>query len=170
MRLWIALIAVASPAYAIASPPNYERSEPYSAGSEAFQKGDLKTAIPLIRKAAEAGDSAAAMMLGGLYQWGQGVPKNYRIAHTWLSLASDQGWGEAMNNLAMMYRRGTGVPVNYVTALKWLVLAQERVLEPPDMVQTLADNITTLKAAMTAKQVAAAERKASAWRRVHVGR
>ena len=164
------VIATATPAQAIAGPSNYEMSETYLAGSESFERGDLKTGVPLIRKAAEAEDSGAQMMLGGLYQWGRGVPKDYHKAHKWLSLASDKGWGEAMNNLAMMYRRGTGVPVDYVTALKWLLLAQERVLDPPDMVQMLANNIMTLKPIMTAKQVVAAERKAAAWRRTHVGR
>ncbi len=170
-RFWLACVITAlATSQAIAGPPNYEMSEAYSAGSDAFRRNDLTTATPLIRKAAEAGDSGAQMMLGGLYQWGQGVPKDYREAHKWLSLASDQGWGEAMNNLGMMYRRGTGVPTDYVSALKWLLLAQERVSEPHDMVQMLADNIITLKAVMTNKQIGKAKRKAASWKQAHVGR
>lgn len=163
------LLTVCAAQTVAAAPPNYTMSPAGVAASRAFDKNDLRSAIPLFQAAAKAGDSGAQMTLGGLYQYGQGVPQDYREAHKWLSLASDQGWGEAMNNLAIMYKLGRGVPVDYATALKWLILAQERVVDP-ELAPMVADNIVSLKLLMTPKQIIAAQENANTWRRSHVGR
>jgi TPR repeat protein len=43
------------------------------------------------------------------YEYGIGVPQNYRIAAQWYRLAYKQGSKEAMCNLGMLYARGRGV-------------------------------------------------------------
>ena len=68
--------------------------------SASYEKGDYETALREFKPLAEQGNAAAQNNLGGLYEIGQGVLKDYVYAHMWLSIAAISA--EGMN--ASKYR------------------------------------------------------------------
>lgn len=81
---------------------------------------DLKQAAYWYRKAAEAGDSAAQLQTGYLYDAGIGVEKNPVLAVHWYQLAAAGGLARAKVNLAVAYLWGNGVTKNEATAIRLL--------------------------------------------------
>jgi len=63
----------------------------YQAGLDAFDRGDYETALKEFRPLAEQGDPLAQSYLGGMYTEGEGLPKDYVLAHMWATLAAAQG-------------------------------------------------------------------------------
>ena len=61
-----------------------------------------------------------------MYQNGQGVIQNYKIAVKWYKLSAEQGHPDAQSNLGNMYTKGDGVIQNYKTAVKWYRLSAEQ--------------------------------------------
>jgi Sel1 repeat len=72
-----------------------------------------------VRKAAEQGDAAAETELGGMYEQGQGVQKDYQQAFLWFTKAAAQEYAFAENALGFMYEQGQGVQKDYKQALQW---------------------------------------------------
>lgn len=62
----------------------------------AYDAGNYKEAFSLLEPLAVQGDPQARFLLGKMYAEGQGVLRIYSLAHTWLTLAADQGIGEAL--------------------------------------------------------------------------
>lgn len=92
---------------------------------QAFQAGDLPTAIDIWSSEAEQGDSDAQYILGTLYYDGKVVSQSYSEAKRWFQASAEQGYVLAQNALANMYFSGTGIPVDYALATKWWLLAAE---------------------------------------------
>jgi len=66
-------------------------------GLAAYQAGDHVTALTLLEPEARLGNAQAQYLLGRMYALGEGdVLKNYSFAHTWLTLAANQGVVEAL--------------------------------------------------------------------------
>jgi len=61
-----------------------------------------------------------------MYNGGRGVPKDYKTAVKWWTLAAEQGHAVAQYNLGVMYDNGKGVPQDDKTAVKWWTLAAEQ--------------------------------------------
>jgi TPR repeat protein len=63
---------------------------------------DYAEAAKWYRKAAEQGNVDAQATLGFRYERGQGVPRDYVLAHMWLSLAAAEGYpcADKCNDLA----------------------------------------------------------------------
>ena len=55
------------------------------------------------RKAAEQGEACAQYLVGGMCDFGRGVPKDDKEAAKWYRLAADQGHAFAQLNLGLMY-------------------------------------------------------------------
>jgi TPR repeat protein len=89
------------------------------AGAEAFERGDYATALRELRPLAKHGDGLAQSMLGWMYEWGEGVPKDYVQARLWYEKAAAQGFAPAQTNLGALYNNGRGVPQDYVQARLW---------------------------------------------------
>ena len=106
------------------------------------------------RLAADQGYAAAQNDLGQMYVNGRGVPQDDGEAIRWFRLAADQGYVKAQFILGLMYGSGQGVPQDYITAYMWVDLAaaqgHENAREARD----------TLAEAMSAEQIAAAQRAA----------
>lgn len=64
---------------------------PWEDGMAAYNRGDYVPAIHVFRGMAKAGNAKAQMMLGSMYQRGQGVAKSSARAFMWLSLAASRG-------------------------------------------------------------------------------
>ena len=74
------LIGLAGPAWA-----------GYAEGVAAFERGDYATALREFRPLAKQGDPEAQVQLGGMYQDGRGVPRDYVEAARWFHKAAEQG-------------------------------------------------------------------------------
>jgi len=82
----------------------------------AYEKGDYKTAMRLLKPLAEQGFALAQFNLGFMYESGHGVPEDDKQAVKWYRLAAEQGYASAQSNLGVMYGNGNGVPEDNVLA------------------------------------------------------
>jgi TPR repeat protein len=76
-----------------------------------------------IYAAAEPGDAEAQVILGYMYDTGEGVPQNDTEAVRWYRMAAEQGDAWAQLNLGYMYGTGEGIPKDYVQAYAWSNIA-----------------------------------------------
>jgi TPR repeat protein len=85
-----------------------------------------------LRVAAEQGEAEAQYYQGYIFYsgedipYGQSVPKNYKLAHSWFRKAAEQGVSEAQSILGFMYENGEGVPKDDVQAVSWYHKAAEQ--------------------------------------------
>ncbi len=162
-------------------------------GLAAFDQGDLLTAFAEFTAGAEQGDAGAQYVLGTMYANGQGTPQDYGKAIEWYRraadqrlaqaqyslgasykrglgvaqdqaeaayqfyLAAEQGHAEAQNHLGFMYLEGHGVSRDYQKAHMWFSFAALGGLE------AAGENRDFLTGAMSAEDVAAAQRLAYSW-------
>ncbi len=63
----------------------------FQAGVDAYDRGDYETALKEFLPLAEQGLALAQLNLGLMHGQGQGVPKDYVLAHMWANLAAAQG-------------------------------------------------------------------------------
>ena len=120
MKRFVALCFVA---VAFATAPAFAD---FQAGSDAYDKGDYKTALREWLPLAEQGDSDAQYNMGVMYDFGKGVPQDYKEAVKWYRLSAEQGDATAQYNVGLMYKNGQGVPQDYKTAVKWYRLSAEQ--------------------------------------------
>lgn len=77
---------------------------------DAHDQKDYVTALEGFTKLAKTGDTRAQVALGGMYEFGQGVPKNWSVnikeAEFWYLLAAAKGNAQAQRNLGVLYSRG----------------------------------------------------------------
>jgi uncharacterized protein len=95
----------------------------YQKGVAAYISGDYVTALREWSPLAQLGDARAQFQVGALYDSGEGVPQNYKIAMKWFTHAAEQGRTDAMNRLGIGYRNGQGVLQDYVYAHMWTNIA-----------------------------------------------
>jgi TPR repeat protein len=98
----------------------------YQKGQSAYESGDYATALREIKPLAEQGYALAQYNLGVMYEKGQGVSQDDKIAVKWYQLAAKQGNAGAQFNLGVVYANGQGVAQDYKTAVKWYRLAAEQ--------------------------------------------
>ncbi|HIC58448.1 MAG TPA: sel1 repeat family protein [Acidobacteria bacterium] len=122
-------------------------------------------AVRWYRLAADQGDADGQVNLGLMYADGRGVPEDDPEAVRWIRLAADQGNGDAQLWLGLMYANGEGVPEDDVTAHMWFDLAASRFtgIDREGVVKSRDQ----LAAALTADQLAEAQRLAREWEAGH---
>jgi uncharacterized protein len=76
-------------------------------------------------KLAEQGNAIDQFNVGTMYDYGQGVTKNYKKAIFWYTKAAQQGFFKAQHNLGVMYENGKGVPQDFKKAIYWYTKAAE---------------------------------------------
>lgn len=79
-----------------------------------------KQAIPLLKKAALAGDDEAAFELGNAALKGLGDTADYNHAFGFYSIAALKGNQKAQYQVGQMYLMGRGIPQNHQKAKQWL--------------------------------------------------
>lgn len=89
-------------------------SEPVQAGfneaMKAFEANNFSLALSEARKAADAGEARANLMLATIYENGMGVPVDQVQAVKQYEIAAQRGIAKAYSRVAQAYARGTGVP------------------------------------------------------------
>ncbi len=133
----------------------------YQFGSDVPQ--DYQEAAHWYRVAGEYGDALSQNMLGDFYASGVGVGRSATDSTAWYRLAADQGDPTGQYHLAVAYEEGLGVERDPVTAYAWVSLALENLVER-DQKDAAIRLIGAISAHMSKDQVAAATRRASAWR------
>lgn len=98
----------------------------FQAGLAAYQQGDFATALNKWRPLAAQGDADAQGMLGVLYFYGQGVPKDFGEAAKWNRMAAEQGNAKAQARLGAAYYFGNGVVQDYSRSLELYRMAAEQ--------------------------------------------
>jgi hypothetical protein len=101
-------------------------ADDFDKGVTAYSNGDYISAIQFWTPLAERGNNLAQYNLGVVYEHGEGVPKDAKIAVKWYTLAAEQGDATAQFSLGLIYRNGKGIPQNYETAVKWYTFAAEQ--------------------------------------------
>lgn len=101
-------------------------ANPLSDAMDALQADDYPKAAKLFLPLAKNGDRIAQSTLGMLYDYGKGVPQDYRKAAKWylLSIAQGTDGPQVPARLAWMYRFGKGVPQEPKESLKLYRMAE----------------------------------------------
>ncbi|MGE5097099.1 MAG: tetratricopeptide repeat protein [Betaproteobacteria bacterium] len=81
-------------------------AEDFAAGRAAYDRGDVRTAISILGKSADAGHSPSQVLLGEILD----LAEQNEDAVRYYRLASDQGNLDGTYGLALMYAGGEGVP------------------------------------------------------------
>ena len=79
----------------------------YQEGCDAYERGDFGTALKEFRPLVDQGDPLAQATLGLMYAEGQGVPKDYVLAHMWMNLAAAKGVQEAVKGRDLLEKNMT---------------------------------------------------------------
>lgn len=82
-----------------------------------------KAPLNLVSQAAEQGNAQAQLVLGNMYDQGQGVDQDSDKAAEWIRKAADQDSFLAQLQLGKMYFEGRGVPQDYKEGFGWFMSA-----------------------------------------------
>ena len=102
------------------------QAQDWDKGWDAYEAGDCATAAKEFRLLAEEGNALAQLFLGFMYQFGDGVPQDYKEAASLFRKAAEQGNVDAQFSLGLMYRNGEGVPQDYKEAVNWYRKSAEK--------------------------------------------
>ena len=100
-------------------------ADDYSAGVDAYDRGDYEDAFVLWQSLAMGGDPRAQYRLGRMYDAGVGVGRDGQAALRWTRRAAEQGVVEARYDLALRYSLGRGVRPDHSRAAHWYGLLAE---------------------------------------------
>jgi TPR repeat protein len=76
-------------------------------------------AIKYYMDAADRGHAGAMNDLGGVFEYGLGVPKNFATALAWYERAAQLGHAGAMTHLGRLSENGVEVPQDFALARRW---------------------------------------------------
>ncbi len=115
------------------------------------------------RKEALRGNPEAQEKLATAYSTGLGISKDGAAAFQWYCRAAEQGHAVAQTRVAMQYVKGEHVQKDLVQALAWFDLAIPQLLGHVFQDDAIADREAVANA-LTAEEIAEAERLTSTWR------
>ena len=95
-------------------------SADFQKGLAAADRGDFATALNEWEPLAEQGNVGAQYNLGQMYQRGEGVLQDYKIALKWYRLSAAQGNADAQQNLGVFYGNGWGVIQDNIYTHMWM--------------------------------------------------
>ena len=122
----------------------------------AAKKGD-KAAFAQLKALGNKGDALAQFNLGGMYNYGKGVPKDAVQAVFWYRKSAEKGNASAQSNLGASYYKGEGVPKDLVVSYMWRNLAAAQGNEIAKRAREALGKI------MTSAQIAEAQRLSYEW-------
>jgi len=91
-------------------------------GWHAFDLGDYKTALQIWEPLAQQGDTNLQVLVGSLYDYGQGVPQDKKQALQWYVMAAEKGLGRAQLAAGSLLAKN-GKQQDLVEGYKWLTIA-----------------------------------------------
>ena len=103
---------------------------------------------------AEAGDTSAQVLLGAMYDFGNGVPQDYSEAVKWYRAVAEKGHVHSQLRLGFLYYHGHGVLEDYIRAHMWYNIASAN---GNDIAR---EHRNTLSEEMTSSQIEQAQKMA----------
>ncbi|WP_374375550.1 tetratricopeptide repeat protein [Dongia sp.] len=94
-------------------------------GWAAFERGDPQQALAIFKALGDAGDSNMQVLVGQMYDFGQGIPQDDVEALKWYQRAAEAGNAKGQYQTGVLYFRSQGVPQNLAESYRWLTLASE---------------------------------------------
>lgn len=95
-------------------------------GDIAFRQENYGRAFQFLAKAADAGSVKALLLLGRMYQQGNGVRQDFRRAFVCYRRAADKKDPEGMFMTGCMYYNAEGISPDYAEAFRWFLAAAEK--------------------------------------------
>jgi len=96
-----------------------------AAGWKAFENGQYEEALAIFKSLGEAGDTNMQVIVGNIYDYGQGVPQDDVQALQWYLMAAERGNTKGQYQAGVLYYRSQGVPQDLIESYRWLALAAE---------------------------------------------
>jgi hypothetical protein len=127
---------------------------------QAYRDGNFPKAVPVFARLAGVGHPVAEWLMGNIYFFGQGVPKDYAKAHAMFEASAQQGYFAAFAPTAQMYVQGLGVPADPSKAYYWYNIAAAQLPESAERTQMM-DRREEVAAALTPAQIEAAQKRAN---------
>jgi hypothetical protein len=126
---------------------------------QAYQKGDFPKAVPAFARLAELGHPVAEWLMGNIYFFGQGIPKDYGKARIMFEAAANQGYFAAFAPTAQMYVQGLGI-ADPSKAYYWYNIAAAQL---PDSAQRtdMMNRRESIAAQLTPAQIESAQKRAN---------
>jgi TPR repeat protein len=135
-------------------------------GWDAFGRGDYKGALAIWQPLAENGDVAMQLLVGSIYDYGQGVPQDDAEAVKWYERAAEQGSAKGQYQAGAAYARSPQI-MDPIQGYKWLTIAARTLKDGPQDGIT-ADQATTLRALierdMSKDEIAKAKQEVEAFK------
>lgn len=107
------------PLILLALTPLQLNAADFTAGGDAYKRGDFTAAAKEFEPLAERGDHRAMYALGSMYAAGLGVDKDLSKAYELFREAAQNGRIDAMYKLGLMYEEGLGIKQDYRKALRY---------------------------------------------------
>lgn len=87
---------------------------------DAKSSSDISDDVRNVMQAAKQGDKEAQLILGALYEDGEGgLEQSYEEAMKWYELSANQGFAKAQYNIGLLYEDGKGTNQDYYEAAQW---------------------------------------------------
>lgn len=97
--------------------------EKVASGWAAFEQGNYEEALTIFKSQAEAGNTNMQVLVGNMYDYGQGVPQDDVQALQWYLMAASKGDIKGQYQAANLYSTSPTVPKNNIEAYRWASLA-----------------------------------------------
>jgi hypothetical protein len=150
----------------VAAAPQAAKPGSTQEGWEAFGRGDYEGALAIWRPRAESGDVAAQLLVGSIYDYGQGVPQDDAEAVKWYERAAAKGSAKGQFQAGAVYARSPQIK-DPVQGYKWLTIAARTLRDGPKDGIT-ADQALTLRTLiekeMSEADIAKAKQQADAFK------
>jgi len=98
-------------------------NEKVASGWAAFEQGNYAEALTIFKSQAEAGNTNMQVLVGNMYDYGQGVPQDDVQALQWYLMAASKGDLKGQYQAANLYSTSPTVPKNNIEAYRWASLA-----------------------------------------------
>lgn len=126
----------------------------------AYRKGEFPRAVPVFARLAELGHPVAEWLMGNIYFFGQGIPKDYGKAQAMFEASATQGYFAAFAPVAQMYLQGLGVPADPSKAYYWYNIAAAQLPDSAERTDMI-NRREGVAAALTSAQIEAAQKRAN---------
>ncbi len=101
------------------SCPAAASADTFESGLTAYERGDFTQALKIWSKVAKLNHSGAQHNLAVMYDHGQGVPEDDRVAVGWYKRAADNGHAPSQYTLGLLHSRGHSVAKDMAIAVDW---------------------------------------------------
>jgi TPR repeat protein len=108
------------------APHVTEISAEFTEGVNAFLAQNYQLAMARLKPFAESGNAKAQSYVGGMYESGRGVERNYAEAIRWFLMAAEQSDPYSQSHLGYLYEKGLGAARDEKAAARWYAKAAEQ--------------------------------------------